>query len=425
MNLNLIDIFDINMVFAMQLDHPPKRERKLHEIIIEKLLQLIGVFINLKNKKYPNDIDVLFFGESSNNHKVFQPIINNFDEINYLLIKNNKDFPLIKAYFFSVPYLFCLCRRYITGSAKERLLIIKYPIQFFLSYGKVRVAFEILEKIKPKLLIMANDHSPFNRALLLASKELKVKSLYLQHAPVTKKFPCLEFDYSFLDGEESFEKYKSTSKINSKVILSGSPRFDLFCEMKKSVKNSNEKIIGISINQFDDFEIIKNLCLKINTLNHVKVIVRPHPNMINWNKNWFLKNRIQYSDSSLIPSNVFLKSIDIQISNICGIHLDALLINTPTVQFKLSKEDILDQYEFFAKGLIKKAVDFNELENFIFNPSQLCTNKDKLKYCIASFNSKIEGMVGEFISKYINAILRRSKDEELLEKSYNLQVFKF
>ena len=425
MNLNLIDIFDVNMVFAMQLENPPKRERKLHDIIIEKLLQLTEVFINLKHKKYLKDIDVLFFGESSNNNKVFQPIIDKFNGVNYLSIKNNKDFPLIKAYLYSVPYVFCLYRRYMNGLIKERLLIKKYPIQFFLTYGKVKVAFEMLEKINPKLLVMANDHSPFNRALLLASKELKVKSLYLQHAPVTDKFPYLEFDYSFLDGEESFEKYKSNSKPNSKILLSGSPRFDSFFNIQKTLKKNEKRTIGISINQFDDFDIIKTLCIKLLKINSTEVTVRPHPNMVNWNKNWFIENGVQYSDSSIIPSDIFLASIDIQISNICGIHLDALLINTPTVQFKLSKEDIPDQYEFLEKGLIKKAVDINELENFIFNPSQLCTNKEKLKYFIASSNSKIEGMVGEFVAKYIKAILRNSKEEYMLEKNYNIKVFKF
>tara|TARA_B110000211_G_C14072123_1_gene550445 strand:+ start:928 stop:2205 length:1278 start_codon:yes stop_codon:yes gene_type:complete len=425
MKLTQLDIFDINMVFDMLLENPPKRERRLHEIITEKLLQLMGFVVGLKPKKYDKNIDVLFFGASSNNQKVFKPIINEFDLISCFHIKDNKDFPLIKAYLFSVPFVVCLYRKYMKGSVKERQLIRKHPIQFFLSYGKVRVAFEILEKINPKLLIMANDHSPFNRALLLASKELNIKSLYLQHASVTKKFPCLEFDYSFLDGEESFEKYKSTSKLNSKVLLTGSPRFDSFYKVKKNIKSKNVKNIGISINQFDDFETIKNLCLKISTLNNVKVIVRPHPNMVNWNKNWFTKNRIQYSDSTVIPSNVFLKFIDIQISNICGIHLDAILINTPTVQFKLSKEEINDQYEFLEKGLIQKAFDFIELENFIHNPALLSVNKNKLRHFIASSNSKIEGMVGKFVARYIEAILQSQKHEKLLERNYNIKVFEF
>jgi len=430
MKISNINIFDINMVYEMQYDNPPKREKHLFKLIIEKLLILLKYFVGnkLKNnsefefvENHNEKIDVLFFGESNNNSLVFNPIIQNLVDVNFKVIKNNKDFPLIKAIYLSFPYTYSLFKQYLKASRKERKIIKSSPFTFLFTYGKYILAGDILDKYSPKILLMANDHSPFNRCLLKNSKSRNIKTIYIQHASVSDKFPPLEFDYSLLDGKESFEKYKEKSKKKSKVILTGSSRYDNF---HKTKLNNNRYKIGISLNQFDDFDTVKNLCLNLRkSLKNCELVVRPHPNMIDWNRDWFENENIEYSESSLVTSNVFLKSLKIQISNVSGIHLDAAMIKIPTVLYKLSKEKINDQYQYLANGLIKEAITFENLLNYIKNPDTLLPKDNILQYFLASVGTSIEGRVGEFTANYINSIL--NDDEEVFEENINLKIYKF
>jgi hypothetical protein len=261
-----------------------------------------------------------------------------------------------------------------------------------------------------------------NRCLINVSQTLRVKTLYIQHASVTEKFPDLSFDYALLDGQESFEKYRSRSKSSSKVLLAGGTRYDYF---SRRFRKSNGKNIGISINQFDDFQIVKDLCLSIKNCSTFEISVRPHPNMINWNRSWFEKNGIRYSDSSIVPSYDYLASLWLQISNVCGIHLDAVILGVPTVQYQLSKDKVFDQYDFSKKNLIKVANDYRDLEFYFKYPQQLIPDEDLVNYFMASYKTSREGRVGLFTAEYIRAILQGEEYESIIEEKYNVKLYKF
>lgn len=420
------DIYDINMVYKMQFNAPPQKEISFLKLVLKKI-KLSIKFISFKSQnnktvsKPHKKIDILFFGESINNSLVFNPIINNLYKNDYKLIKDNSDFPLVKSIYLSIPFLLDLFKEYIRANSINKKIIKLNPFAFLFSYGKFLLAREILEKYNPKILFMSNDHSPFNRCLLHHSKSMGIKTIYMQHASVSDNFPLLEFDYSLLDGKESFEKYKETSKKNSKVILTGSARYDKFYKTKL---NKNSFKIGISLNQFDDFDLVKDLCVNLKKrLNNFQLIIRPHPNMKDWNRDWFENNNIEYSDSSLIPSNVFLKSLKIQISNVSGIHLDAAMIKVPTVLYQLSKKKIDDQYGYLSQGLIKEAITFEDLLNYIKYPKTLFPKDEIVQYYLASIGSSLEGRVGEFTAKYIYSIL--NKEEAVFEKNNHLKIYEF
>jgi hypothetical protein len=420
------DIYDINMVYKMQFNAPPQREISFLKLVLKKIKLSIKFIYhksqnNITVSKPLKKIDILFFGESINNSLVFNPIINNLKKDDYQLIKDNSDFPLVKSIYLSIPFLLDLLKEYIKANSINKKIIKSNPFAFLFSYGKFLLAREILEKYNPKILFMSNDHSPFNRCLLHHSKSMDVKTIYMQHASVSDKFPLLEFDYSLLDGKESFEKYKETSKKNSKVILTGSARYDKFYKTKL---NKNSFKIGVSLNQFDDFKLVKDLCVNLKKrLNNIQLVIRPHPNMIDWNRDWFENNNIEYSDSSLVPSNVFLKSLKIQISNVSGIHLDAAMIKVPTVLYQLSKKKIDDQYGYLAQGLIKEAITFDDLLNYIEYPKTLFPKDEIIQYYLASIGSNLEGRVGEFTANYIYSIL--NKEEAVFEKNNHLKIYEF
>src|SRR5690606_18182252 len=61
----------------------------------------------------------------------------------------------------------------------------------------------LLDFYKPKNIFFSNDHTPAARALLIAAKDLSIKTIYLQHAAVSTIFPPLNFSLSLLDGQYS------------------------------------------------------------------------------------------------------------------------------------------------------------------------------------------------------------------------------
>lgn len=422
MRISHLNIFDVNIRLEMTLSQRPKREQTLFKIVGSRIPKVLASFFQ-KETNYikKNNIKVLFFGASNNNKRSFETIFNVLDENTFVYIKDNKNYPMIKSIYLSVPYVFVLLRRFINATDKQKNLIIRFPLAYLFAYGKYIIAKRIINNFKPKILVLANDHSPMNRCLFLAATELKIKTIYLQHASVTDKFPKLNFDYSFLDGKESFEKYGSISKRGSRVILSGSSRFDKFYNNSRK-KDKNK--IGIAINQFDDFGIVKKLCLDLKKKSYINIIVRPHPNMINWHKYWFESNNIEYSDASIVPPYTYLNQIFFQISNISGIHLDALILNVPSVLYKLSNKPIEDIFGFLNNGLVKNANNFEELLECLSLGDQLL-NKSKIQYYNASSFTALEGHVGEFIGEYINSLVRGYNEEDELEKKYNMELIQF
>jgi len=57
------------------------------------------------------------------------------------------------------------------------------------------------------VLVVANDHSYPCTTIVKAAQDEGVKTVYIQHASVSDKFPALKFDYALLEGLDSLEKY--------------------------------------------------------------------------------------------------------------------------------------------------------------------------------------------------------------------------
>jgi hypothetical protein len=153
------------------------------------------------------------------------------------------------------------------------------------SYSYVPYFLNLLSQSKPKLVIIANDHSLDCRCLRLAAETLNIKTLYIQHASVTKIFPALEFDFALLDGFVAYETYKSCykKKNNNKRIKKNAAKCKvLLTGQKKIIYTSRKKInfknlhIGLAINALDDINYVIALLDHLSLMN-IKCVVRPHP----------------------------------------------------------------------------------------------------------------------------------------------------
>jgi hypothetical protein len=228
-------------------------------------------------------------------------------------------------------------------------------------FGIYFESIRILKKQKPSVIIFSNDHLITSRSLIKAAKTLNIKTVYIQHASISKFFPKLDFGLALLDGKNTYDIYKNIGKIYSKVEFIGMPKFDDYCNLI----NYSDKltVIGIAYNEVDDIKIVAELIHELK--NHFldkKLIVRKHPNdtrILNTEQLASISNPKEES------SFEFLKKIDLLISCESSIHLEATLLNVVSVYYKLNNNNIYDYYGYIKNDLIEEVEDIKELNLLI------------------------------------------------------------
>ena len=283
------------------------------------------------------------------------------------------------------------------------------------------MAEQYIEFYKPKVLVVANDHNTINRCLVEVANRANVKTVYVQHAAVTSKFPPLNFSYAFLDGIDSFEKYVQAGKNKCTVFLSGGVRFDTIPFAKK--KQGKDFVIGVALNMLDDKKLVQKLCVDLKEISvenkNIQLVLRPHPSIIMkpWQE-WCSENKICFSLPTYENSFDFLNRIDFLISNQSSIHLDSVLCNTPSVIYNMAIRKPEDGYGFIKRGLVREAVSFDELVSYIMNYKSYVFNPIAARYYNSSFRTKFEGHVGEMISDMIDSLCNGTYTEHRFIEKY-------
>lgn len=405
LKLREVDVFDLNYVYGISYIDNVKQRKSTVSIVLEHLKGLFGF---LFHKTKLERADILFYGVTGNNQRSFNTIVENLSD-EYINIKDNND-PLLSCYMLyslvGVPYLL---NTYLKSNKDGRKRILSKFTLYLLCYGKVLATRKVLHKVAPKLLILANDHSSMNRCFLRNAAVMGIKTMYVQHASVSDEFPPLQFDYSFLDGRVSFEAYKNTSKPGSVVCLSGPCRFDYM----KEYLSGKGVFIGISVNEFDEFERVKKLCLLLKDSGHDKIKVRPHPSMGDWNRTWFNDNGILFSTPKLESPGQYLSSLLLQISNVSGIHLDAVMLGCPSVLYQMSDKRIDDIFHFVDHGIIKVVNSEEELLRIADSPQITTPETDAVRLFVASYKTSVSFSVGAFIAGIIHRLLNENFDNKV------------
>ena len=295
MKYSQLDIVDINRIAFVSKEKQPSLPAQLC-IFFSQLFYYTFIH-RFKYKTLPKNYKgIVFFGVSINNRRSLDPIATHLEEDEYLYLKNHQnDIHKRRAFWLSLPYLPDLIRTYRNADAPTRTIIKRYFTRLWSTYGYYQLAKEYLEHYKVKTLILSSDQGEFHRCLLLNAKELNVKTIYVQHASVARGFPKLIASYSFLDGEETLEKYLYAGKPDGEVYLSGGVRFDPIFQKYKLKNVESVGTIGIAINMLDDFGEVQRLCQFLLSHNY-KLVLRPHPRYGGINKTWLEENAIDYSD---------------------------------------------------------------------------------------------------------------------------------
>lgn len=404
MKYSQLDIVDINRIIFISNEKQPSLVKQLCIFFAQLFYYTFVIHFRYKALR-SNYKGIVFFGVSLNNQRSLDPIVEHLGEGEYLYLKNHKtDVNKRRAYWLSLPYLPALLKTYRKADSATKPLIKKYFTRLWSTYGYYQIAKEYLEHYKVKVLALSSDQGEFHRCLLLRAKELGINSIYVQHASVAKGFPKLIASYSFLDGKESLDKYIEAGKPEGEVYLSGGVRFDPIFQQYPTKHVEEVKTIGIAINMLDDFEKVKSLCGFLLGQGY-KLALRPHPRYGSLDTAWLAENAIAYSNPITESSFDFINNIDLMISNESSIHLDAAMMQCPSVLYNFSTHPILDHYAYIKSGLVKVADSEARLIELILNPKALLPAIETLQFYNASCSTPLEGHLGEAIADFIHAIV--------------------
>lgn len=399
-----LDIVGINSITFISKEKQPSLPMQL--CIYFAQLFYYTFIRRFKYKTLPNNYKgIVFLGVSLNNQRSLDPIVKHLEEGEYLYLKDHTtDIHKRRAYWLSLPYLPDLIRTYRKADAPTKAVIKRYFTRMWSTYGYYQLAKEYLERYKVKVLVLSSDQGEFHRCLLLNAKDVDVKTIYVQHASVAKGFPKLIASYSFLDGQESLDKYLMAGKPEGEVYLSGGVRFDPIFQQYPTKHVEEVKTIGIAINMLDDFEKVKSLCGFLLGQGY-KLALRPHPRYGSLDTAWLAENAIAYSDPITESSFDFINKIDLMVSNESSIHLDAAMMQCPSVLYNFSTHSILDHYAYIKSGLVKVADSESRLIELIRNPKALMPAIETLQFYNASCDTQLEGHLGKAIAEFIHAIV--------------------
>lgn len=405
MKYSQLDVVDINRIIFLVKEKQPSLFKQIC-IYLGQLLYYTFV-VRFKFKPLPSRYKgILFFGVSLNNQRSLNPIVEHLDPEEYLYLKShNKDVNKRRALWRSLPYLPALIRVYRKSDPNTKKLVKKFFTRLWITYGYYPLAQEYLQHYQVKVLVLSSDQGEFHRCLLLNAKTMGIKSIYVQHASVAKGFPKLIASYSFLDGQESLEKYLYAGQPEGEVFLSGGVRFDPVFQQYQTKHTEKVETIGIAINMLDDFEEVKKLCVALLS-QHYRLVLRPHPRYGSLDAAWLAENKIAFSDPHAETSFDFISKIDLMVSNESSIHLDAAMMRCPTLVYNFSTHPVLDYYSYLKRGLTTLAEDHQQLFQKLEHPKALLPSIEKLQYYNASIGTPSESSVGQTIADFIHQLIR-------------------
>lgn len=419
-----IDIFDMNFQFSseainvLSLPAPALPRKGLFvrgAAFFWKFLKALYNFTKTKQQRIHLGV-VLFFATTKNQRDSLSPIVDMVESAS--LVEEGGEaatrFPLFWAYLLAIPFLplviFCFFRS--TRYQKESYRYI-FDI-YWLTYGYYIVARIWLFKLKPKALVVSNDHAMPIRVLVKAARELHIPTFYMQHACVTDKFPPLSFDYALLEGMDALRKYERAGTTHAKVFLIGMPKADAF--FKKINTNTSVKRVGVCTNQRDSVSAVNSLCKMIRLmLPDLELILRPHPRdamrIYEW-INLAKEEETEFSDPRVDVSFDVLQRIDAIIAGDSSILLEAAYLNVYPLYYDFDGT-ALDGYGFLKHNLVEYFTDSHEICHKL---RELVKNKPpvrvKTKWYCHTVGTLYDGRSTELASSLVQNLLSRNSEIE-------------
>jgi len=269
----------------------------------------------------------------------------------------------------------------------------------FKGMGMYESHLAFLKKHQPACITFSNDHTLEPRAMILAAKKLGIPTFYIQHACIRPDFPPLHFSHSFLEGQDSWDKYKRSGPISGAVSLVGVPRMDSYILRKNT--STIIRRIGVCSNLLDDIGAIESTLVALSAaLPNAEITYRPHPTDKRTIGNLA---SIKLSDSKVVNPFDFLWQQDLIIAGNTSIHYEAAMLDVHAVYHKFGGQGgTEDMYLFVKNGLVEEAVDTDQLISIIKKKQQQ-SKEDlsvKAQYYNAVLGTANEGKSQKLVINY-------------------------
>ena len=355
---------------------------------------------------------IMFFYMSKNNFDSLKPVANLLPDSALITAhpkwKEGYLIPMFFAYLFSLPFLPILLCYIYKSKGYQRKSFSSFFERYWLTFGFYYFLRIYLRLTVPKAVVIANDHRPEPRTLVLVAQELKIPTFYIQHASVSEKFPPLKFDYALLEGKDSLSKYSKIGEIKSKIFLTGMPKFDrYFSEINKNV---NLRKLGICTNGLDPLNKVSNLVRYLKgKFPTIRLFLRPHPAETNKYKLFYqdlaLRVSARYSNAETESAFTFLKKVDAIIACHSSILLEAALLNVYPIYYDYKNKNT-DAYGYVKNGLADYVNNYKDLGMII---ERLIANKpcirNRAKYYCETIGTENDGKSAELAKDIISSIV--------------------
>jgi hypothetical protein len=273
--------------------------------------------------------------------------------------------------FLFLPAYYKLLKEATPLNRKKHLVLINTLYINYLAYKNCYAQWSD----KPcKGVVLFNDHTPIFRTLELAANHSQIPTYYIPHASVSKYFPALNFSKAFLYSEQMKETYHACGASKTEVTVTGNLNYMNLSSHKKP-RPMMIKCVGFAIGlHMTEHQILETIHYVLNS--GVDLIVRPHPRYPEkkWNRILIQVENLQMvisqsSDETVID---FLQSVDVLLSPVSNLFLEAAIINVPAVQLWMDGFNRNDNYGFIDNQLVVNlAHDVKDLECFMRDASNL------------------------------------------------------
>lgn len=273
---------------------------------------------------------------------------------------------------------------------------------------------KILDELDPSFVIVSNDHSVSNRALLLVARRKKIATVYMQHASVSRFFPALNMDYVFLDGESALEIYrecesnispKARKTTASAIVLSGQKK-----EVGSDCLNS-KMAVGVAVNIVDDVAEVRNLVCLL-AAQDFQVVVRFHPRMlmekstIEAVKCFSNLEKVSVSDSRKSSVKEYFQTLSVLVAGNSSIHLEAALASVVPIYYEFGIVENSDYYGYVRNNVSHKAASPQEIYYIVAHvlDGRKGIDAEAVRHYSATYHTSWQGREGELVAKCLRRL---------------------
>lgn len=369
------------------------KSRILWDLLEFPIIAFRRLILGFKPKLwFPDKHKIIFFYQTKNNYntiKAIQEITPDSVLLHTVLKPWSKGylFPTGIAYLLALPFLPLAIYHMFISKGRQKIAFKSFFNKYWRSYGLL-IAYRLYFRfIAPKAIVLTNHHFRDHLILSIICKNYDIPLFFIPHGSFSTRSidaNLMHFDFALVAGEDQKGKIEKGFS-SAKIYIIGRPLSDgSLIKQNQSIKLSN---LGVCFSLMDNFTNVWKLIDLISEMLTIKIVVRPHPGIVNLPEIATKLNyrRLGWSNSiSEMPMD-FLGRVDAIIAGCSGIILDAAEMNVYPIFYDFSHR-YHDFNNFVKNGLAKFAASPEDCVSLL---RQLLVSKPNVRQNAKYYNGTI------------------------------------